>query len=62
MNMSEFIENINIDLHELEDIGRQGYVTGMTNMILSRIKDMDVTKTTTLHGFEKRNNVYKRKR
>lgn len=44
MNMSEFIENINIDLHELEDIGRQGYVTGMTNMILSRIKDMDVTK------------------
>ena len=44
MNMSDFIENINIDLHELEDIGRQGYVTGMTNMILSRIKDMDVTK------------------
>ena len=38
MNMSEFIENINIDLHELEDIGRQGYVTGMTNMILSELK------------------------
>jgi hypothetical protein len=44
MNMSEFIENINIDLQELEDIGKNGYVAGMTNMILSRIKDMDVTK------------------
>ena len=44
MNMSEFIENINIDLHELEDIGRNGYVNGMTNMILSRIRDLDVTK------------------
>ena len=44
MNMSDFIENINIDLHELEDIGRNGYVNGMTNMILSRIRDLDVTK------------------
>ena len=44
MNMSEFIENINIELQELEDIGKNGYVTGMTNMILSRIKDLDVTK------------------
>ena len=38
------VENINIDLHELEDIGRNGYVNGMTNMILSRIRDLDVTK------------------
>ena len=28
----------------LEDIGKNGYVQGMTNMILSRIKDMDITK------------------
>tara|TARA_B100001057_G_scaffold498707_1_gene606674 strand:- start:525 stop:1493 length:969 start_codon:yes stop_codon:yes gene_type:complete len=44
MNMSEFIENINIEFQDIEDIGRNGYVTGMTKMILSRIKDMDVTK------------------
>tara|TARA_B100001057_G_scaffold89035_1_gene85227 strand:- start:1606 stop:2541 length:936 start_codon:yes stop_codon:yes gene_type:complete len=44
MNMSDFIENINVDFHELEDIGKNGYVAGMTNMILSRIKDMDITK------------------
>tara|TARA_Y100000816_G_scaffold280515_1_gene253970 strand:- start:2184 stop:3206 length:1023 start_codon:yes stop_codon:yes gene_type:complete len=44
MNMSEFIENMNIDLKDIENIGKQGYVTGMTDMILSRIKDLDVTK------------------
>ena len=44
MNMSEFIENINIDLKDIENIGKQGYVMGMTDMILSRIKDLDVTK------------------
>ena len=44
MNMSEFIENMNIDFKDIENIGKQGYVTGMTNMILSRIKDLDVTK------------------
>ena len=44
MNMSEFIENMNINFKDIEEIGRQGYVHGMTNMILSRIKDLDVTK------------------
>tara|TARA_B100001057_G_scaffold168971_2_gene169775 strand:- start:4550 stop:5434 length:885 start_codon:yes stop_codon:yes gene_type:complete len=44
INLSEFIENINIEFEDIENIGRNGYVSGMTNMILSRIKDMDVTK------------------
>jgi hypothetical protein len=44
MNMSEFIENINIEMKDIENIGKNGYVDGMTNMILSRIKDLDVTK------------------
>ena len=44
INLSEFIENINIEFEDIENIGRNGYVSGMTSMILSRIKDMDVTK------------------
>ena len=44
MNLSEFIENITIDFKEIENIGKDGYVSGMTNMILSRIKDLDITK------------------
>ena len=44
MNMSEFIENLDVNFNDIEYIGRNGYVNGMTNMILSRIKELDVTK------------------
>jgi hypothetical protein len=44
MNMSEFIENINIDLQDIENIGKNGYVAGMTDVILSRIKNLEISK------------------
>ena len=44
MNMSEFIQNIIVDFAEIENIGKLGYVSGMTNMIIERIKQLDITK------------------
>ena len=44
MNMSDFIENMDINFEDIENIGKNGYVTGMTDMILSRIKNLDVIK------------------
>jgi hypothetical protein len=44
LNMSEFIENMEIGFKDIENIGKNGYVSGMTDMILSRIKELDVTK------------------
>ena len=44
MNMTDFIENMDINFKDIENIGKNGYVTGMTEMILSRIKELDVTK------------------
>jgi hypothetical protein len=44
MNMSEFIQNIEADFKDIENIGRNGYVSGMTDMIVSRIKELDITK------------------
>jgi len=44
MNLSEFIDDMNVNFNDIEYIGRNGYVNGMTNMILSRIRDLDVTK------------------
>ena len=35
---------INIEFQDIENIGKNGYVAGMTDMIISRIKDLDVTK------------------
>ena len=44
MNMSDFIENINVNFKDIENIGKNGYISGMTDMILSRIRDLDITK------------------
>jgi hypothetical protein len=44
INMSDFIQTIEVQMNELENIGRNGYVAGMTDIILSRIKDLDVSK------------------
>ena len=44
MNIKEFIENIKIQMKELENVANNGYVTGITDIILSRLKELDVSK------------------
>ena len=44
INMSDFIQTIDVQMNELENIGHDGYVAGMTDIILSRIKNLDVSK------------------
>ena len=44
MNMSDFIDNMDINFKDIENIGKNGYVIGMTDMIISRMKHLDVTK------------------
>jgi hypothetical protein len=44
INMNEFIKNIEIQLKEVENVGNNGYVTGITDIIVSRLKQLDVTK------------------
>ena len=44
LNLSEFIEKMQVDFEDIENIGKNGYVLGMTDIILSRIKEMDITK------------------
>jgi hypothetical protein len=44
MSITDFLKNINVKLDELVYIGNHGYVSGMTKMIMDRLKTMDVTK------------------
>ena len=44
MNINEFIENIEIQMKELENVANNGYVTGITDIILSRLKQLDISK------------------
>ena len=58
MNMSEFIENMEVQFEDIENIGRDGYVTGMTNLIMSRIKNLEVTKRPMHCTDLKRETIY----
>src|SRR6056300_1388174 len=58
MNMSEFIENMEVNFKDIENIGKNGYVSGMTDMIVSRIKEMDITKRPMHCTDLKRENMY----
>ena len=44
MNMNDFIENIEIQMKELENVANNGYVVGISDIILSRLKQLDVSK------------------
>jgi hypothetical protein len=44
ININEFIQNIEIQLKELENVGNNGYITGITDIIVSRLKQLDITK------------------
>jgi hypothetical protein len=44
MNIKDFIENIQVQMKELENVGKNGYVNGITNIILDRLKQLDVCK------------------
>lgn len=40
----EFVENIKITFDDLENVGNQGYVKGITDIIMKHLKTLDVTK------------------
>jgi len=44
MNMSDFIRNMEVQMSELENIGHRGYIAGMTDLILNKLKGLDVSK------------------
>ena len=44
MNISEFIDSFDLNLSDLENVGRLGYIEGMSNIIINKIKDLDVNK------------------
>jgi len=41
MNMSEFIDSIQVQIDDLETTGQIGYVEGISNIFLNNLKDLD---------------------
>lgn len=44
MNITEFVQSLNLEMEDLESLGELGYVEGMTNIFAKRLKDIDVYK------------------
>jgi hypothetical protein len=44
MNINEFVDSFNLQVSDLENVGRLGYIEGMSNIIISKIQELDVNK------------------
>jgi len=44
INMSEFLENMTLDLEDLTETGRLGYVNGISRILVNKLREMDTYK------------------
>ena len=58
MNMSEFLDSIQVQLKDLERFGEVGYVEGISNIITSNLKQMDITVRPVHCTDQKRETIY----
>ena len=58
MNMSEFINSIQPKISDLENIGKLGYVEGMSNIIIKQLNDTDMYKRPVHCSDAKRETLY----
>jgi hypothetical protein len=58
MNITDFVESIKLQLTDLERVGELGYVEGISNIITSKLKALDVTQRPVHCTDKKRETMY----
>ena len=58
MNMKDFVNSIQLNLTDLENVERDGYVKGMSNIIIDNLQKMDVYKRPVHCSDAKRETLY----
>ena len=58
MNIMDFVESIKLQLSDLESIGRLGFVNGISNIITTNLKALDVTQRPVHCADNKREVLY----
>ena len=58
MNIMDFVDSIKLQLSDLENVGRLGYVEGISNIITSNLKALDITQRPIHCADKKREVVY----
>ena len=44
MNLADFVNSMTLELADLEDVGKLGYVEGISNIIIKKLNALDVNK------------------
>ena len=58
MNIMDFVDSIKLQLSDLENVGKLGYVEGISNIIVKNLKELDVTKRPVHCTDKKRETIY----
>jgi hypothetical protein len=58
MNITDFVNSINLQLSDLESVGKLGYVEGISDIIIKNLKALDVTKRPVHCTDPKRETIY----
>ena len=58
LNISEFVDSLKLQLKDLENVGKFGYVEGISKIIINGLKDLDVTKRPIHCSDLKRETLY----
>jgi transcription elongation factor Elf1 len=56
MNITDFVDSIKLQLSDLENVGKLGYVEGISNIITTNLKALDVTQRP-VHCTDKKREV-----
>ena len=58
MNIMDFVESIQFQLSDLENVGEKGYIEGISNIIIKNLKNLDVTQRPVHCTDKKREIIY----
>ena len=58
MNIKDFVDSIQLQLSDLEHVGKVGYINGISSIIINRLKDLDVCKRPVHCSDFKRETMY----
>jgi len=58
MNITDFVDSLKLQLTDLENIGRLGFVEGLSNVIVRNLKELDITRRPVHCSDSKREVLY----
>jgi hypothetical protein len=58
MNITDFVDSLQLQLSDLEEVGKLGFVEGISNIIVKKLKAMDIHKRPVHCADKKREIIY----